>query len=186
MNRIFIISGPSGAGEDSIIKKLKKKIPFVRAVTTITRKKRRGEKEGSPYYFTDIENFKKRIAKNEFIEWAQVYGDYRGLTKRELVRLKKQKKPIVIKVDWQGVLTIKKLYPHAVSIGIMPESYDVLENRIIKRGKDSRHTIKKRAAQTKMWLKKQGVYDYIVINREGKLNTAVGEVEKIVRQNIKD
>lgn len=183
-NKIFIISGPSGAGEDSVIEELQKKLNFSRIVTTVTRKPRAGEKQGKPYYFISINEFKKLIKNNELIEWAIVYGDYRGCPKKEIERLLKKNKPIFWKVDWQGVKIIKKLLPDAVSIFIAPPSYKILEKRLIKRGKDSMERIKYREKETKEWLKHKNIYDYIVINEEGKFNETVAKVKNIIKKEL--
>lgn len=183
MNKIFIISSPSGGGEDSVISGLAKKIKFNRVITTVTRPILAGERQGLPYYFVTVPEFKKLIKRNEFIEWAIVYGDYRGCTKKEITRLLKLKKPIVWKVDWQGVATIKKLYPQAVAIFIAPPSYDSLVKRLIKRGRDTMADIKKREAFTKQWLAKKNVYDRIVVNQDGQLDKTIKAVAEIIRDN---
>ena len=185
VNKIFIISGPSGAGEDSVIEELQKKLNFNRIITTVTRSPRQNESQGNPYYFISVEEFKKLIAKNELIEWAVVYGDYRGCTKQEVTRLLKTGKPIFWKVDWQGVKTIKNFLPEAVSIFIAPPSYKILEKRLMKRGQDTVETIKQRKKFTKEWLNHKDVYDYIVINKEGKFDETIAKAEKIIQNELK-
>lgn len=184
--KIFIISGPSGAGEDSVIRGLQQRTRFKRVITTVTRKKRPGEKQGKPYYFISKEKFKKMIKNQEFIEWAKVYGDFRGCTKKEIQRIKKFNQPILWKVDWQGVKTIKKIMPEVVSIFIAPPSYQILEKRLIKRKKDTLKTIKKRKKFTLEWLKHSNVYDYIIINQENQLKKTINQIEKIIKKHLKD
>lgn len=184
LTKIFIISGPSGAGEDSVIEGLRKKMEMNRVITTITRPKRPGEKQGWPYYFVTVKKFKKMIKDNELVEWAIVYGDYRGCTRREIARLQKKKLPILWKVDWQGVKTIKRAIPQAISIFIAPPSYDVLEKRLIKRDSDSLKTIKARAKHTKEWLKHKHIYDYVVVNQQGKLPTTIKKVQQIIKKHL--
>jgi len=183
-NKIFIISGPSGAGEDSVIRELEKIIKFNRVTTTVTRKKRLGEKQGKPYYFVTVKKFKELIKNNKLVEWAIVYGDYRGCTKKEINRLLKGKSPILWKADWQGIKTIKKIFPEAISILITSPSYQILEKRLVKRGKDSLKTIKQRERFTKEWLKHKNIYDYIVVNRQGKLKQTTDRVIEIIRKNL--
>lgn len=182
--KIFIISGPSGAGEDSVLASLKKTKLFNRVVTTITRSKRPGEREGLPYYFTTVEKFKKLIKFNRLIEWAIVYGDYRGCTKKEISRLLKFSKPILWKVDWQGVKTIKQLLPQTVAIFIAPPSYAVLEQRLKRRGQDSAQTIRARKKFSQDWFKHTDVYDYTVINEQGRLAQTITRVKTIVAQEL--
>ena len=183
--KIFIISGPSGAGEDSVITALEKKIKFNRVVTTVTRKKRPGEKQGKPYYFITVKKFKEMVKNKEFIEWAIVYGDYRGCTKKEIERLKKDPKPILWKVDWQGVKTIKKILPETIAIFVAPPSIQTLRKRLIKRGQDSLQTIKKRTEFTKNWLKHKNVYNYVVTNKEGKLTETTKKIEGLIKDELK-
>lgn len=184
MAKIFLISGPSGVGEDSLIEKLQERIPIQRVITTVTRKMRPGEKQGSPYFFVSKKRFQEMIKNNELIEWAVVYNSYRGCTKKEIQRLMKKKDPIVWKVDWQGVRHIKKIFPAAVAIFIIPPSYKTLVKRILKRDKDAKRIIQEREAFTKEWLKQRDLYDWVVVNREGKLKQAVDEVEKIIRHSL--
>ncbi len=182
---IFIISGPSGAGEDAVIDRLKKKIKFNTVITTVTRKKRKGESQGKPYYFVSQEKFKKMLKEKMFVEWAYVYGCYRGCTYKEIKRLKTAGKPIVWKVDWKGVKSIKKIFPGAVAIFITVPSYQILVRRLEKRGLDSKETIKKREKYTKDWLTQKKLYDYTVINRDNHLNQAVEKIESIIKKSIK-
>lgn len=182
----FIISGPSGAGEDSVIEGLSRKIKFERVVTTVTRGKRLGEGEGRPYHFVTVPKFKKMIKNKEFWEWARVYGDHRGVTHQELDRLSRKKILALWKVDYQGVETIKKKKPEILSIFIYPPSLAVLEKRLVRRGQDSPEVIKKRMPFTKRWLKHRHGYDYIIINRENRLGEAVDRVFRILIQNLKE
>ena len=182
--KIFIISGPSGAGEDSVIEALHKKIAFNRVITTVTRKPLRGERQGRPYYFISIPQFKKLIAQKQLVEWAMVYGDYRGCTRRELNRLLKLKKPILWKVDWHGVRDIKKFLPEAVAIFIAPPSYEILEERLRRRGRDSLREIKRRKKFTQEWLKHKNIYDYVVINYQGKFRQTVQRAAQIIKKEL--
>ncbi|MBU1146388.1 guanylate kinase [Patescibacteria group bacterium] len=181
----FIISGPSGAGEDSVIEGLGKKIKFERVITTVTRAKRAGEREGKPYHFITVPKFKKMIKNKEFWEWARVYGDYRGAAHKELNRLMRKKTLALWKVDYQGAETIKKKMPEVLSISISPPSLASLEKRLIKRGQDSLEVIKKRMPFTKKWLKHTKGYDYIVVNRENKLKETIDRVFKILMKSLR-
>ncbi|HLD30743.1 MAG TPA: guanylate kinase [Patescibacteria group bacterium] len=180
----FIISGPSGAGEDSVIEGLKDKIKYERVITTVTREKRIGEREGFPYYFVSRKKFESMINKDAFIEWADVYGDYRGATKKEIERLNKKNTLALWKVDFQGVETIKKKIPGVLSVLILPPSLKVLEERLIKRKTDTPETIKKRLPFTKKWLKQRKSYDYTVINEENKLKETIDRVLRILLENL--
>jgi guanylate kinase len=180
--KIFVICGPSGAGEDSIIDGLEKKVKFNRVITTVTRKKRPGEKQGHPYYFISVTKFKALLKKDSFVEWAIVYDDYRGCTKKEIDRLLKLGQPIIWKVDWHGAKTIKKILPKSIIIFITVPSYKTLEQRLLKRGQDSLQKIKKRKQFTQQWLKQKKFYDYKVINYDGKLKESIKKVLAIIKK----
>lgn len=183
MPKIFLISSPSGGGEDSVIQGLKKCLRFKRVVTTVTRPMFKGEKQGKPYYFVSVKKFKGMLKKNEFIEWAHVYGNYRGCAKNEIQRLLGQNLPIIWKVDWQGVITIKKQFPKALAIFISPPSYKILEKRLLARGRDTRKEIQRRKKFTQEWLKKKHLYDFVALNREGRLKETVKKVCGIIKKN---
>lgn len=180
----FIISGPSGAGEDSVIEGLGKRIKFERVITTVTREKRPGEREGKPYHFITVPKFKKMIKNKEFWEWAMVYGDYRGATHRELERLRKKKTLALWKVDYQGAETIKKKMPEVLAVSVSPPSFASLKKRLINRGQDSPEVIKKRMLFTKKWLRHTNGYDYDVVNKDNKLKETVDRVFKILMENL--
>jgi guanylate kinase len=182
---IFIISGPSGAGEDSIIKGLKKRFPIEIIITTTTRQMRKNESQGNPYYFISKEEFEKRKEVGEFAEYAKQYnGNLYGVAKKELERVKKSGKIGIWKIEYRGVMTVKKKYPEIVAIFINAESLDVLESRIRKRDNVSEEYIKERTEYTIEWLKHIDIYDYTVINRNGKLNEAIEGVAKIIENHL--
>ncbi len=182
--KIFLISSPSGGGEDSVIEGLKKHINFNRVITIVTRPKLKGEKMGKPYYFVNEKHFQKLIKTKRLIEWARVYGNFRGCTKNEIARLLKKSKPIIWKVDWQGVVTIKKLFPESISIFIAPPSYQALEKRLIARGPASIEDIKKRKKFTQHWLTKKHIYDHIIQNPDGELKETVKKISSVIRAHL--
>jgi guanylate kinase len=185
-NKIFIISGPSGAGEDAVIDGLKKKIKFNHLITMVTRKMRPGERQGNPYHFVTVKKFKEMIKGDKFIEWAVVYGDYRGCPKKEMTKLLKLNEPIIWKADWQGVETAKKIFTDlVVAVYINTPSYKILERRLVLRGWDSMQTIENRKKFTLEWFKHKGIYDYIVTNYEGKLDQTIDKIEKIIKKELK-
>ena len=183
---LILISGPSGAGEDSVIEAIVARFHAVRVVTTVTRKPRPEEQEGEDYYFISIADFKKKIAQNAFIEWAEVYDDLRGATHTELQRLFAQSKPIVWKMDWQGVKTVQKQFPESLSIVITPPNKNVsfLTARLKRRGADSLEEIQKRQKFSEKWMHHLHVYDFIVENKEGKLPETIKKAETIIRKKF--
>lgn len=181
---IFIISGPSGAGEDSVIEGLRDYLDIERVVTTTTRKKRKGDKEGGTYYFITKKEFKARIKKGDFIEYAEAYnGNFYGTTKRELNRVSKSNKIGIWKIEYKGVQIIKKKLPDVKSIYIAPPDLKTLENRIKKRSKVGSNYVDERMKYTKEWLKYEKIYDYKVVNQEGKLGQAIKEVRNIIKKS---
>ncbi|NCF75422.1 MAG: guanylate kinase [Xanthomonadaceae bacterium] len=180
-NNIFIISGPSGAGEDSIINGLKKYLNIERVITTTDRKMRKDESPGNPYYFISKKEFEDGIKNNLFFEYAKEYNDnFYGVTRKEIERVKNCAKIGIWKIEYKGVITAKKFMPKIVAIFINAPSLKVLEKRIRKRGKISEKSIKERIQYTKEWLKHSDIYDYSVVNYEGKLNQAINDVKKII------
>lgn len=183
-SNIFIISGPSGAGEDSIIEGLKKFFKIERTITTTTRTMRLGESQGNPYYFISREEFIARRDNNEFVEWAEQYnGNLYGVTKEEIERVKNSGNIGTWKIEWKGVITAKKIFPEIPSIFINAP-IDVLENRIRRRDNVSEEYIKERTEYTKEWLKHKDIYDYEVENKEGKLDEAIQTVKEIIEKHI--
>lgn len=182
-NNIFIISGPSGAGEDSVINGLKKKNPDIHAVTnTTTRKMRAGESEGNPYHFVTVQQFESMIANDELVEWAQHYnGQYYGVTRQSFDNITAEGNIALWKIDYKGVIATKKMFPDIIAIFLMAESLEVLEQRIRQRVDVTEEYIAERMAYTKQWLTHTDIYDYTVINRQGHLDDAIAEVEKIIR-----
>ncbi|HMN19295.1 MAG TPA: guanylate kinase [Candidatus Moranbacteria bacterium] len=183
MRNIFIISGPSGAGEDSIINGLSELFPLERIVTTTTRSMRPGESQGDPYYFVSVDEFKKRLDNGEFVEYAQQYnGNLYGVTKEEIERVAHSGKIGTWKIEYKGVEVAKKLFPEIVAIFVNAPSLEILESRIRRRDNVSEEYIRERMEYTKEWLKHTDSYDEHVINEEGKLKEAVAQVATIIRK----
>jgi guanylate kinase len=186
-SKIFIITGTSGVGKDSVIEGLKKSsFDFEWVKTTVSRPPREGESEGNPYYFVSPETFQKKIDQDEMIEYAKVYGNYYGAEKREIERCFESGKPVIWKVDIQGVPVIKKRYPDSVCIFLSAPNFEILEKRIRSRGKDDEKTIQKRMQKAKIEMggaENNSLYDYIVVNEEGKLQKTIGKVSEIIRKN---
>ncbi len=184
MGKLFVITGPSGAGKDSVIFKAKELgLQCGQMVTTSTREIRPGESEGFPYYFVSREKFDQLKNSDQLIEWAEVYNNYYGATKKELEDKLAKNKIVVVKVDPQGARTYKKIKPEAVTIFIMPPSYEYLEKRLVNRDTDSRETIKTRLAIARKELENLLDWDYLVVNEEGKLQEAAEEVMEIIKKH---
>ena len=182
-NNIFIISGPSGAGEDSIIDGLKKYFPIERITTTTTRKMRPGESQKNPYYFISKEEFKEGIKKGSFFEYAEEdNNNFYGVTHEEISRVKEGGNIVIWKIDYKGVISAKKLMPEALSI-LIDVPLDIIEKRIRKRNEVAEEFVKSRLEYAKGWYENRHIFDYIIKNKEGKLNEAIEAVKNIIEQN---
>lgn len=176
---LVVISGPSGSGKGTICKRLIDDIDNIMvSVSATTRKPRVGEIEGINYFFIDEEEFLKRINNNEFLEHALVYGNYYGTPKKEVLKELENGKDIILEIDIQGALNVKKNYPKGVFIFILPPSIKELKHRIEGRGTDSKEVIIKRMECVYEELNYAFEYDYVVLNDE--VETAVDKIKKII------
>lgn len=186
MSNIFIISGPSGVGEDSVIEGLRKHFAIKRVITSTTRAPRSGESQGNPYYFISREEFESKIAQDELAEYAQEYNDnFYGVTKDELERVEKSGNVGIWKIEYKGVITAKKKFPQIKSIYIAAPSLEILKKRILKRDPSvSEEYLNERMEYTKEWMKNEDIYDYKVVNEEGALDDTIEKVAKIISENL--
>lgn len=185
-SKIFIVSGPSGAGEDSVIEGLRKHFEIERVITSTTRSMRSGESQERPYYFLSREEFEKKIENNELAEWAKEYNNnLYGVTRSELKRVADSGRIGIWKIEYKGVMTVKEKFPEIKSIYIAPPSLEVLQERIRRRNPDvSEEYIKERMDYTKKWMAHENIYDYKVVNEEGKLDETIAKVAEIIKENI--
>jgi guanylate kinase len=181
--RIIAISAPSGSGKTTIVRKVLKDIPeLVFSVSATTRKRRKDEIEGADYYFISENEFKKKIDNNEFIEWEKFYDYYYGTYKNIIDNAVSDGKTIILEVDVKGALSLKKIYPDAVLIYIVPPSFDELVNRLVKRKTEDEADLQKRIDRAKMELELKDEFDYFVDNTE--LEKAVIETESLIKKII--
>jgi len=161
---IFVISAPSGTGKTTLCDRLLKILPDLKmSISHTTRQPRPYEKNGIDYFFIDKKNFEKMIANDEFIEWAEVYGNFYGTSKKVIFDLIKEGYDILLDIDTQGAKNIRKLYPDSVLIFILPPSLQELEKRLLLRNED-RDIIDKRLSKASQEISQYKFYDYIVIN----------------------
>lgn len=177
---IIIVSAPSGAGKtsicDAIIKDDKN---IVYSVSTTTRAPRTGEKNGREYFFVDEKTFKQDIKSGKFAEWAKVHDNYYGTSKKVLHGTLSKGRDVLLDIDVQGALNIKKQYKHALMLFIMTPTLEELKNRLIKRNKDSVKTIKTRIENAKKEIKYICKYDYLIIN--DKLKESISNVKAVIK-----
>ncbi len=163
--KIYVIAAPSGAGKSTLVNalcNLDNKIQL--SISHTTRPRRNNETDGVNYFFTSVDEFKKMIDNNEFIEFAQVYDNYYGTNINTIKRFLATGKDIILEIDWQGARQIHKLFPDAVLIFIVPPSLEILAERLNKRNTDSTEVIKKRLDMALDDISHAGEFDHIIIN----------------------
>lgn len=182
----IVISGPSGVGKGTICEALmkNKNIDLEYSISMTTRNKRDYEKEGVHYYFTDKNSFERKIRNNEFVEYAIYNNEYYGTLKSEVLDKINNGKYIISEIEVQGAKKIKKDFPNSLLLYILPPSIEELRNRLIKRGTESKEEIERRLKISIIENKYSYYYDYVIVN--DKLEVAVKEIEKIIKNKIID
>jgi guanylate kinase len=176
---IFLISGPSGSGKDTLLVELFKKRPEIKfSISSITRAMREGEVEGIKYNFITREAFEDMLKNDMLLEYNIYAGNYYGTPKMPVIDAIDDGKDIIIEVDVNGASKIREKLPQAVSIFIMPPSYEVLRNRLSGRGTETQEVIDKRMEIALLEIARANEYDYIVVNDD--LSTAVDDLISII------
>ena len=177
---LFIISAPSGTGKTTLCKQLATKLPGLwHSISYTTRKPRPGEEHGREYYFVEEHTFRDMIGQNEFVEWAQVYGHLYGTPLKSVTEKLDQGIDVLLEIDVQGAMQVKKRFEDAVPIFILPPSMTVLRSRLQARASDSQEEIQRRLHKVReeIWSYKE--YAYIVRNQD--LGQSLRELESIFR-----
>ena len=176
---IFILSAPSGTGKTTLIKGLRAIYPEIRlSVSFTTRARRAGEIHGRDYYFVKSAKFAAMKAKGDFAEWAKVHDFFYATPRRPLDQCVRGGQDILLDIDVQGARKIKRKYPQAVSIFLLPPSWRELQRRLARRGTDGKETIRRRLVNARGEIGEIIKYDYYVVNREVK--TSVELLKSIV------
>lgn len=177
--KIFIISAPSGCGKTTLCRKLlRSDAGLVRSISATTRPRRRGESRGNDYYFASKADFQKGMNRGRFLEWARTYGWYYGTPRRFVDRMLGRGRDVLLSIDVKGALKVKKIYPDAVLIFILPPSLRELKGRLKKRNADNRKEMEKRLKIVRRELSFAGKYDYAVVNDS--IEKAVEKLKAIV------
>ncbi len=167
MTTVFIVSAPSGSGKSTLVAELRRTVPQLHfSVSYTTRPPRGQERNGEDYFFISRPEFEERIQKGEFLEHAEVFGNYYGTHVSELDRARKLGQDLVLDIDVQGARQLKKTIPAAVSIFILAPSRQVLEERLRARSQDSEAVIERRLRDAAEEIRNYSNYDYVLVNRE--------------------
>lgn len=177
--KLFVISGPSGAGKGTICKEILDEDKTLKlSVSMTTRQPRNGEIDGVHYHFVDHSAFVALIAEDGFMEYADVYGNFYGTPKKQVMDWIEEGINVILEIDVQGALQIKKSYPEGIFIFILPPSIEELKNRILGRGSETEETMAKRLGAALKEISSIDEYDYRVVNED--LNEAVNRVKAII------
>ena len=179
MTTVFIISAPSGSGKSTLVARLLRETRNLTfSVSFTTRKPRSNEVEGQAYHFIDRTEFERRLEADEFLEHADVFGNYYGTHSDALALAKAQGKDLVLDIDVQGAAQLKKRIPDAVSIFVLPPSREILEHRLRARSQDDEAVILRRLADAAREIRNYRLYDYVLVNND--LNLAAETLKAIV------
>ena len=179
--KLYVISGSSGVGKGTVLKGFLKKNPeFMLSISCTTRKPRPGEVDGVNYFFLSKDEFQNCIDNDKFLEWAEFAGKFYGTKKKYINQCLEQGKDIILEIDTQGALQVKKRMPEAVLIFICPPSYEALENRLRGRHTEDEETIQKRLEQAKIELERAERFDYKILNDD--LEKAICALENVINK----
>jgi len=176
---LFVVAAPSGAGKSSLVKALLELDSHLAvSVSHTTRAARGQEQHGREYWFIDEAEFRAKIERGEFFEWAQVHGNLYGTSRLAIEARLMRGEDVVLEIDWQGALQIKQLFPHAILIFILPPSWDELRQRLKRRGEDGVEVIELRMANAREEVAQARHFDFVIIN--ALFETALFDLKTVV------
>lgn len=176
---LFVISGPSGVGKGTLREKVFNIFPDLKySVSVNTRPPRKGEIEGKDYYFVTVDEFKKRIKENKFVEWAIVHGDYKGTPTIFLMKELQKGRDVLLELDVQGAMQVKEKFPDGIFIFIAPPTWKDLEDRLRKRNTEGEKALEKRLKDARIEIKYKKNYNYLVVNDN--IESALKKIESII------
>ncbi|MEP7155033.1 MAG: guanylate kinase [Betaproteobacteria bacterium] len=177
---LYVIVAPSGAGKSTLVNALLEREPDIGlSISFTTRAPRPGEVPGREYFFVTREEFQAMAERGEFLEHAEVYGNWYGTSKHWIERTCATGSDVILEIDWQGARAVKALFPDMTFIYILPPSIEVLRKRLVKRGKDAKEVIERRLAEANEDLKHAHEADYVIINED--FSIALLDLQSVVR-----
>ena len=177
---LYVVAAPSGAGKTTLVRLLLEQEAGIQlSVSYTTRAPRAGETNGRAYHFIDATAFQAMIARQDFLEWAEVHGNFYGTSRTWIADQLAAGSDVLLEIDWQGAQQVRKLFPQAIGIFILPPSMDELTRRLTGRGTDSADVIARRLAAAQAEMRHVGEFDYVIINDQ--LEQALDDLRAVVR-----
>ncbi|MEF8698788.1 MAG: guanylate kinase [Candidatus Accumulibacter sp. UW26] len=178
--RLYIVSAPSGAGKTTLVRLLLENDPGICvSISHATRSPRVGEQDGREYHFVAVPDFLERVRQGEFLEWAEVHGNYYGTSRSGVETAVLAERDVLLEIDWQGAQQVRKVFPAAIGIFVLPPSLAALERRLCLRATDSADTIARRLAVARQEMRHVSEFDYVIINDD--LQAALHDLLAVVR-----
>ncbi|MBQ9785456.1 MAG: guanylate kinase [Clostridia bacterium] len=178
---LIVYSGPSGSGKGTVREKLMQKGRFAFSVSATTRAPRAGEVDGVDYHYITREEFEKRIAAGDMLEYTVYNGNYYGTPLREALQVIEAGEDLLLEIEVEGAMNVKRLYPDAVLIMLLPPSFSEQEKRLRGRGTESEEVIRGRLERTREEMKYLPRYDYLVYNEDGAIEECADEIMAVIR-----
>ena len=177
---LYVVAAPSGAGKTTLVRLLLEQEASVQlSVSFTTRRPRPGEQNGCDYHFVDTAAFQAMIARQEFLEWAEVHGNFYGTSKKWIIERLAPDHDVLLEIDWQGAQQVRSAFPGAIGIFILPPSMEDLTRRLTGRGTDSTDVIARRLATARAEMRHVEEFDYVIINDS--LEQALDDLRAVVR-----
>jgi len=183
--KLYVVAAPSGAGKTTLVRLLLESEPGVHlSISYTTRGPRPGEADGREYHFVDVATFRAMMARGDFLEWAEVHGNFYGTSKVWIADHLAAGHDVLLEIDWQGAQQVRAVFPQAIGVFILPPSMEELTRRLTGRGTDSAEVVERRLAAAQAEMRHVGEFDYVIIN-DG-LEQALDDLRAVVRASRLD